>query len=193
MVLYVHSDCLFTRIGIEKLVERLFDASISDENVHVFDLTKNSHPVALVNRVKHIQYHSSDVVCKIVVICDEETALFLRRFNLMCITQNESVFSWVNLLFKLKGRKWGDTSNIWKLERYYERKAISAFDFFILDCRMKGFSFAEIAEVSGVSPKAIYSRYSQMKYNFKLNKANLYLIYEYMHALKALKDRELAS
>lgn len=183
MICHIHSDCAYIRYGISSLVEQLLKDSIYEETVHVFDLIGNSHPLHLLGEIDHCLEQSPSVTFKVVVICDEATAMFLRRYNILCITPSESIMDWIDLLRKLRERKWQDVVNIWRLRKYYDRRPLTDFDIYLLDCRVNGHSFSEISEMSGVSPKTIYSRYRQLKLNFNLTNCNFHVIYNYLHNL----------
>lgn len=95
MILHIHSDCVYTRYGISDLARNFLNNSNHNETIHVFDLSRNSHPLELSKRVKIAQQQSIGPICKIIVICDESTALLLRQYNIMCISKSESIMNWV--------------------------------------------------------------------------------------------------
>lgn len=180
MILHIHSDCVYTRYGISDLARNFLNNSNHNETIHVFDLSRNSHPLELSKRVKIAQQQSIGPICKIIVICDENTALLLRQYNIMCISKSESIMNWVGFFCRVRKRKWEDIVNIWRLERFYAQKNFSQDDVLILGLRINGFSFPKISEMSDIPLKTIYSRYNKMKNDLGLNRGNIIFLYDYI-------------
>ncbi|HHD7442516.1 TPA: hypothetical protein ACOVFI_001560 [Citrobacter braakii] len=180
MEFQVHSYCIYTRQGILSLIEEFFHTSVSGDTVHIFDLIENPHPLLLLNKIKKHMYLTSENPQKVMAICNESTAEFLRRYNVICITPTEPLRKWLDVLTMTnENNKWS-SNHIPELEQHYAEKLLTDKDIFILEHLCKGYSFTQIAELSGLNAKIVYARVSKIKYNFNLHRNNIPSAYSFI-------------
>lgn len=180
MSFHIYTNCIYTRQGISAIAERLYDSAEIQESIHIFDLMRNPHPLLLLNEIKKCMQLPSDIPQKIIALCDAETATFLMRYNILCITQRDSINQWIATLKKSRGDGQRPLSNISGLQQYYASRPLSKDDIFILEHICQGFTFSQVAELSGLNTKTVYSRFSKLKYNFNLNNKGVSLAYTYI-------------
>lgn len=180
MEFQVHSYCIYTRQGILSLIEELFPTSEPGDTVHIFDLIENPHPLLLLNKIKKHMHLTSENPQKVMAICNESTADFLRRYNIICITPTEPLKKWLDALTKIKENNKWCINHIPELEQHYATKLLTHKDLFILEHLCKGYSFTQIAELSGLNAKIIYARVSKIKYNFDLHRNNIPSAYSFI-------------
>lgn len=180
MGFHIHTYCAYTRQGVLGLIDEIFETSQPDEVIHIFDLIENPHPILLLNKIKNYMRITLDEPQKIIAICNKQTADFLRKFSILCITPTESILNWVDILKKAKAyTKWSVTS-IPELEHHYASKPLTNKDFFILEHLCQGYSFSEISELSGLNAKIVYARLSKIKCEFNLERNNIHLAYTFI-------------
>lgn len=180
MEFYVHTYCSYTRQGVLGLIDDFFENSDSTDVIHIFDLIENPHPILLLSKIKKYMRMTSDEPQKILAVSNKQTADFLRKFNILCITPTESVLNWVEILKKAKGYTKWSVASIPELEHHYSSKLLTSRDFFILEHLCKGYSFAQISELSGLDAKIVYARLSKIKHEFDLKRNNLHLAYDFV-------------
>ena len=180
MNFYVYTNCIYTRQGISAIAESLYGSADTHKSIYIFDLMRNPHPLLLLNEIKKCMQLPSDIPQKIIALCDAETATFLMRYNILCITQRDSINQWIATLKKSRGDGQRPLSNISGLQQYYATRPLSKDDIFILEHICQGFTFSQVAELSGLNTKTVYSRFSKLKHNFNLNNKGISLAYTYI-------------
>ena len=180
MEFHVHTYCSYTRQGILGLIDDFFETSSSDEVIHIFDLIENPHPILLLSKIKNYMRITLDEPQKIIAICNKQTADLLRKFNILCITPEDSLLKWVGILKKAKEYTKWSVDSIPELEHHFASKFLTNKDFFLLEHLCKGYSFTQISELSGLNAKIVYARLSKIKNEFNLKRNNIHLAYYFV-------------